>query len=118
MKDSKSQQIARQQVQYQIFLEKSKKQIIQAERTHILASTPMGYGGSGMIRSCQYSIPSESDLSSTPRPHVASGWTLTAQQSSSSNQPAAEAFLRGNRNTRIAYNVLNKDPRTLNDALE
>ena len=34
------------------------------------------------------------------------------------DQLAAEAFLRGYRNSRIAYDVLNRAPRTLNDALE
>ena len=34
------------------------------------------------------------------------------------DQLAAEAFLRGYRNSRIAYDVLNRAPRTRNDALE
>ena len=88
MKDSTSQEIARPQAQFQLFLDESKEQIIQAVRTTMFASTPMGHGGSGMMRSGQYSIPSESDFPTTPRPHAASGWTPTAQQSSSSNQPS------------------------------
>ena len=34
------------------------------------------------------------------------------------DQLAAEAFLRGYRNSRIAYVVFNRAPRTLNDAIE
>lgn len=34
------------------------------------------------------------------------------------NQLAAEAFLRGYRNSRIAFDVLNKAPKTLNAAVE
>ena len=34
------------------------------------------------------------------------------------DQLASEAFLRGYRNSRIAYDLLNRAPRTLNDALE
>ncbi|XP_061191756.1 uncharacterized protein LOC133199998 [Saccostrea echinata] len=34
------------------------------------------------------------------------------------DQLAAESFLRGYRNTRIAYDVLNRNPKTLNEAIE
>ena len=36
----------------------------------MFASTPMGHGGSGMMHSGQYSIPSESDFPFTPRPQL------------------------------------------------
>ena len=53
MKDSTSQEIARPQAQFQLFLDESKEQIIQAVRTTMFASTPMGHGGSDMMRSDQ-----------------------------------------------------------------
>ena len=78
MKKSTSQEIAKQQAQCQVFHEKSKEQIIQAVRTPMFASTPIGHVGSGMMGKAQYSIPSESNYPSSPRPHAASGWTPTA----------------------------------------
>ena len=57
--DSTSQEMARQQAQFQLFFEESKEQIIQAVRTRMFASTPMGHCGSDMMRTDQYSTPSE-----------------------------------------------------------
>ena len=88
MKYSTSQETARQQAKFQLFLGESKEQIIQPARTPMFASTHLRHDGSGMMRSGQYSIPSESDFPTNPRPHAASGWTPTAQQSSLSNQPS------------------------------
>ena len=55
--DSTSQEMARQQAQFQLFFEESKEQIIQAVRTPMFASTPMRH--SDMMRTGQYSTPSE-----------------------------------------------------------
>ena len=46
------------------------------------------HAGAGVVGKGQYFFPSESNFSSTPRSDAASGWTPTARQSSSSNQPS------------------------------
>ena len=88
MKESTSQEIAKQQAQFQVFLEESKESISEAPRIHMFASTPIWHVGFGVMGKGQYFIPSESNFSSTPRSDAASGWTPTARQSSSSNQPS------------------------------
>ena len=65
MNDSISQEIAKQPAQFQLFLEDSNEQIIQAVRTPMFASTTTGHGGSGMMSSLQYSIPNAFEFPST-----------------------------------------------------
>ena len=67
MKDSTSQENARQQAQFHLFLEELKKQIIQAVRTPMFASTLMRH--SDMMRTGQYSTPSER-TSPLPQGHM------------------------------------------------
>lgn len=88
MKETTNQEIARQQAQFQQFLENSKEQIIEAVRTPLFASTPMPPSSSGMMRTSQNPTSSEYDCPSAPRSHATSGWTPSSQQSSSANQPS------------------------------
>ena len=85
MKESTSQEIAKQQAQFQVFLEEWKEPIIQAVRHWGSICLPR-HAGAGVVGKGQYF--SESNFSSTPRSDAASGWTPTALQSSSSNQPS------------------------------
>lgn len=59
MKETTNQEMARQQAQFQQFLENSKKQIIQTVRTPLFASTPMPPSSSGMMRTGQNPISSD-----------------------------------------------------------
>ena len=52
-----------------------------------------------MMRPGQYSIPSKSEFPTTPRPHAASRWTPTSQQSSSSNRQGRGTMDRRNEET-------------------
>lgn len=88
MKETTNQEMARQQAQFQQFLENSKEQIIQAVRTPLFASTPMPPSSSGMMRTGQNPISSDYDFPSTPRSHATSGWIPSSQQPSSANQPS------------------------------
>lgn len=90
MKETTNQEIARQQAEFQQFLEISKDQIIQAVRTPLFASTPMPPSSSGMMRTGQNPTSSDYDYPSAPKSHATSGWIRSSQQSSSANQTSNE----------------------------